>query len=120
MSYAVWPSAETWRGWSRCDTTPATCGAVGTSRMASAAASSNAGVPAVSVGLEKTTTSADGGAPSPTSRTAFARADSRSSRMKPPADSAPGTCGASGKATRMSSAHAPTTRRAWRTTNWPR
>ena len=56
---------------------------VGMSARLAAAADSNAGVPASSVGLEKTTTRADGGTPSSVPRSAFARADSRSSRMKP-------------------------------------
>ena len=40
-----------------------TWGAPGTSAIAAAAANSNSGVPAIRVGLEKTTTSADGGDP---------------------------------------------------------
>ena len=94
-------------------------GAVPTSRIASAAATSNAGVPASSVGLEKTTTSADGGAPSSVSRSALARADSRSSRMNPPALSWPGTCGANGSAISSRAAHAPTTHHARCTTKRP-
>ena len=119
MSYAVWRSAETWRGDRLCDTTRATCGALGMSRIAPAAAASKAGVPASSVGLLKTMTSADGGTPSSDSSSVLARADSRSSRMNPPALSWPGTCGANGMATSRSATHAPTTHHARRTTKRP-
>jgi hypothetical protein len=99
--------------------TRTTWGAVGTSRIALAAADSNAGVPASRVGLLKTTTSADGGAPSSVSRSVFARADSRSSRMNPPALRTPGARGANGIATRSSAAQAPTTHHARRATKRP-
>ena len=89
------------------------------SRVASAAAASNAGVPAVSVSLLRTMTSADGGAPSSVPRSALARADSRSSRMKPPALSCPLTRGASGTATTSTIAQAATIHQARRTTNRP-
>ena len=95
-------------GATRCETTRATCGAPAMSATAAAAAPSKAGVPASMVGLSKTMTSADGGAPSSRPRRAFARADSRSSRMNPPALRRPGTCGASGRA---ASTTAPTQRR---------
>ena len=46
MSYAVRPSTDTWRGARVCEKTLTTNGACATSRTASAAAVSNAGVPA--------------------------------------------------------------------------
>ena len=118
-SYAVWPSAETCRGlrvWGRIRTTP---GASGTWAIAAAAAVSNAGVPAVSVGLWSTTTTADGGVFSSSWRRALARADSRSSRMKPPARSAPTTRGARGSASSRTTAHAATIHHRRRTANRP-
>jgi hypothetical protein len=61
MSYAVRPSAETCRGACRCEISPVTCGADRRSFTASSAAASNAGVPARSVVLWRTTATTDGG-----------------------------------------------------------
>ena len=55
----------------------------------------------------------------PSSRRAFARADSRSSRMNPPADRTLGARGANGSAASRTRAHAPTTHHLRRTTNRP-
>ena len=75
-----------------------TCGAPATSRVAASTAACHSGVPAVSVSEVYRRTNAEASTPSSSWSTCFARADSRSSRMKPPADSAAGACGANGSA----------------------
>ena len=71
------------------------------------------------VGVERPPPGRTAATPSSCSRRALARADSRSSRMKPPARRASGACGAKGNASRISAAHTATTRRARRTTKRP-
>ena len=65
-------------------------------------------------------TSADGGAPSSRSSSCRARADSRSSRMKPPADRALGARGANGSAMPMMPSHTATIHHRRRTAKRPR
>ena len=107
-------------GRASCDRTRVTCGAPATSPVAAAMAARHSGVPAVNVSEVYRRTKADASTPSWSCSTCFALADSRSSRMKPPADRAPGARGASGRATRMSTAHAATIHQRRRTANRPR
>ena len=95
----------------KCERIATTCGACATPATARAAADSNASVPGTNESEEMASTSADGGAPSSSSNSARARADSSVGKSKPPACSAPGACGANGSASSSTTTHTPMTAR---------
>ena len=111
MSYTMPCSTLICVGAIRWDRTVTTCGAFVTPATARAAAVSNCTVPGTNCVDEMASTNADGGAPSSSSSSARARADSSVGRSKPPACSAPGACGASGSASRSTMNQAPITAR---------
>ena len=111
MSYTMPFATLTCDGAIRCERIATTCGAPTTPAIARAAADSNSSEPGTIVSEEIANTSADGGAPSSCSSNVRARADSSVGRSKPPACSAPGACGANGRARRSTPSHTPITAR---------